>query len=443
MNPTIHIKGMHCTSCEIILEKEIMKIKGISKCKISHRKGTLNVECEEKMPYEEIKKAVQQCGYHITEKGEKKYEKKSLDDYAQIFIIFFGVAAITYLLQRFEITRFFPEFGSNASILVAILLGVVASLSTCLILVGGIVLSFGNIYPVKEDTKHPILSRARPHIYFHIGRIGGFALLGGILGLIGSKITYSLSFTGVLTIIVAVIMLYIGLQILGFVPSITKLGFHLPKGLSKKIDKLQGKNHPLTPMIIGILTFFLPCGFTQSMQVSAIASGSFISGALIMGAFAIGTFPALFSLGIGSSYAKQSKFKFINRLIGVVVVFFAVFSLNSGLVLSGANFTLDFWSQGESSTQSQIVDGVQVVKMNVDWIFVPSEFVIKKGVPVRWEINGINVSGCSNEVVIPSMNISKKIDKGLNVIEFTPKNEGILPFSCWMGMLSGKFIVTE
>jgi sulfite exporter TauE/SafE/copper chaperone CopZ len=443
MSNTLHIKGMHCASCEILLEKELMKINKVQKCKLSHKKGTLHINCEGEMPFEEIEKVVEKNGYHIAKKDEKKYEKKkmTLDDYAQIFVIFFGVAAIAWLLQKFEITRFFPEFGSNAGIFVALLLGVVASLSTCLILIGGIVLSFGNMYQVKEDAKHPWLSRSLPHIYFHIGRIVGFALLGGLLGLIGSKINYSLSFTGWLTIIVAIIMLYIGLQIVGFVPSITKFGFHLPKSLSKKIHSLEKSNNPLTPMIIGVLTFLLPCGFTQSMQVTAIASGSFVTGALIMGAFAVGTLPALFSLGLGSSYARKSEFKFVNRLIGIVVVFFAIYSLNSGLVLSGSNFTLDFWSQGVGSGAVQMEEGVQVAKMDVDWTFEPNEFVVQKGVPVRWEINGINVSGCSNEIVIPSMNISKKIEQGLNVVEFTPEKSGTLPFSCWMGMIGGKFIV--
>lgn len=443
MSNTLHIKGMHCASCEILLEKELMKIDKVQKCKLSHKKGTLDISCEGEMPYEQIEKAVEKCGYHIAKKDEEKYEKKKMtfDDYAQIVIIFIGVAAIAWFLQKIEITKFFPEFGNNAGVMVALLLGVVASLSTCLILIGGIVLSFGNMYQVKEDAKHPWLSRSLPHLYFHIGRIGGFALLGGILGLIGSKINYSLSFTGYLTIIVAIIMLYIGLQILGFLPSITKFGFHLPKSLSKKIQKLENSNNPLTPMVIGVLTFLLPCGFTQSMQVAAIASGGFISGALIMGAFAIGTFPALFSIGLGSSYAKKSKFKFVNRVIGIVVVFFALFSLNSGLVLSGSNFTLDFWSQGGESGQVEIVDGVQVVKMNVDWTFEPNEFVIKKDIPVRWEIEGVNISGCSNEIAIPSMGLSKKIEIGENILEFTPDETGTLPFSCWMGMLGGKFIV--
>lgn len=162
-----------------------------------------------------------------------------------------------------------------------------------------------------------------------------------------------------------------------------------------------------------------------------------------MGAFAFGTLPVLLAVGIGSSYAKKQKFNFLNRLIGVMIVFFAFYSFNSGLVLAGSTFTTDFWKSGDGAIAAVISDDLQIVKMDVDWTFHPTEFRIKKGIPVRWEINGINVSGCSNEVVIPKLGISKKLQKGLNVVEFTPAKEGILPFSCWMGMLNGRFIVTD
>lgn len=444
MNEKIYIQGLHCASCEILLEKELMKIKEIQNCKISHRKGTLEVECKDRMPMHKIKQTVDRCGYRVVTEGQKKtkIKKNTIEDYMQLIFIFLGIATIAYIIQKFEITRFFPDFQGQSGIFISLLLGLVASLSTCLILVGGIVLSFGNIYKVQDDTKHPMLSKSLPHIYFHIGRIGGFAFLGGLLGLLGSKINYSLSFTGYLTIFVAIVMLYVGLQILGIVPSITKLGFHLPKKFSKKIHTLQEKNHSLAPILIGVLTFLLPCGFTQSMQLAAIASGNFFSGALIMGFFAIGTFPALFSLGLGSSYAQKSDFKFFNKIVGAIVIFFAIYSLNSGLVLSGSNFTLNFWNN-QSAIESAYEGDVQIIKMDVNYGFSANKFVVKKGIPVKFEIEGINVTGCSNEIAIPRLGISQKINKGENVIEFTPTETGTLPFSCWMGMLGGEISVID
>ena len=120
-----------------------------------------------------------------------------------------------------------------------------------------------------------------------------------------------------------------------------------------------------------------------------------------------------------------------------------MYSFNSGLVLAGSSFTLDFWKNTSSATNAVISNNEQIVQMTVDWNFSPTEFKVVKNIPVRWEINGINISGCSNEIVIPKLNIRQKIQKGLNVINFTPTQEGILPFSCWMGMLNGRFIITD
>lgn len=443
----VYIKGMHCVSCEIMLEKELRKIEDVKWCKVSHRKGAAKIGYSGEKPIDKIKAVVEKCGYKIA--GDKqtgnevKERKNTFNDYMEITMIAIFTIAVAAFLKRIEIMRLLPDIDNEVSIAIAVMLGIVASVSTCLALTGGLVLSFGNVYKIHEDTKHPLISKSIPHIYFHIGRIGGFAILGGVLGFFGSKIDYSATFSGYLTIFIAAVMLYIGLHILNIVPNITKLGFHLPKALSRKIHSLEGNDHHLTPMLLGVLTFFLPCGFTQSMQLAAIASQSATTGALIMGAFALGTMPVLLSIGIGSTYAKGKDFGFFKKFIGVIVIFFALYSLNSGLILANTGISLTALESAKNSQLAESTNGSQTVKMDIDWSFRQNQFTIKKDIPVRWEINGINVSGCSNEIVIPALNIRKKISKGLNVIEFTPKVEGTLPFSCWMGMLNGRFIVTK
>jgi uncharacterized protein len=447
MKTKLHIQGMHCKSCEVLIEKEISKIPGVKRCWVYHKNGTATIESDMPIPAGEIEKAVTAHGYRIVSENEKNDSKKShtngIGDYMDIGFIAILLIIAIFLIKEFGISQYFPKIGSQVSPLIAIALGVVASLSTCLALVGGIVMGFGELYPVHPDSKHPVLSKLTPHIFFHIGRIGGFILLGGLLGLIGNKISYSLSFTAWLTIIVAVVMLYIGLQILNLVPNITRLGFHMPKIFARKISDLETKRNNFIPIVIGALTFFLPCGFTQSMQLAAVASGNFISGALIMGAFALGTLPALISLGFGSTYARQNRFGYLNKTIGVVIVFFALYSFSSGMVLAGSSVNLDFWNSGKTANISVVSNDTQVIKMDVDWVFKPTEFRVKKGIPVRWEINGINISGCSSEVVIPSLNIRKRLNEGSNVIEFTPDKDGTIPFSCGMGMLRGRIIVND
>lgn len=437
----IRIEGMHCVSCESLLEKEFGKIRGLKSCRISHKSGNAEIECEEGVPMSKLEQVVRECGYTVAKDGEKRSARTDRPDYVQIAVIAIALGMLYWIFSKLGIARLFPDFGGNIGVLTALPLGVAASLSTCLAVTGGIVMSFGAKLQVHEGKKRNLLVRAKPHLYFHAGRVGGFMLLGGLLGLIGSKLEYSLSLTGYITIAVAAFMFYMGLNILGIVPSITRFGFHLPKSWSGKIHKLNANDHHLMPVVVGALTFFLPCGFTQTMQLAAAASGSFFAGAFMMGLFAVGTMPVLLGIGIGSTYAYKDRLKFLYRVIGVIVLYFAIYSFNSGLVLAGSTFTVE--PPGKASAPTSSVTEKQVVDMEVDWTFIPAEFKVKKGVPVVWRIEGKNLTGCSNEIIIPSLGIRKKLQPGPNVVEFTPEHAGVLPFSCWMGMIRGKFIVTE
>ena len=71
------------------------------------------------------------------------------------------------------------------------------------------------------------------------------------------------------------------------------------------------------------------------------------------------------------------------------------------------------------------------------------EFKIKKDVLVKFVVNAIRVTGCSDEVIISRLGLTTgKLKNGDKVtLEFTPTKSGVLPFSCWMGMINGRFIV--
>jgi plastocyanin domain-containing protein len=63
-------------------------------------------------------------------------------------------------------------------------------------------------------------------------------------------------------------------------------------------------------------------------------------------------------------------------------------------------------------------------------------------VPVKWVINGEQLTSCNNALVVPSLNIEKKLESGQNIINFTPRDKDI-NFSCWMGMISGVIKVVD
>ena len=131
-------------------------------------------------------------------------------------------------------------------------------------------------------------------------------------------------------------MLLMGLNLLDVFSFTKKIQPAMPKLISRHALAVSKMNHVVTPLLVGIATFFLPCGFTQSMQIYALSTGSFWSGALTMFAFALGTFPVLAfisfsSLNIGTGRKAGIFFK----TAGIIVIVFALFNLINGLVAVG------------------------------------------------------------------------------------------------------------
>jgi sulfite exporter TauE/SafE len=159
------------------------------------------------------------------------------------------------------------------------------------------------------------------------------------MGLVGSAFVFSPSALGILTILAGIFMLFLGLQITGIFPRLTSFSFSPKLAEKLGIDNHRRKtyNH-FSTMTLGLLTFFLPCGFTQAMQLFAVSTGSWQTGALVMGLFAIGTTPGLLLVGGLVSLVHGKKTKNILKVVGVIVIGFAFFSISSGGTMAGIDF---------------------------------------------------------------------------------------------------------
>ncbi|MEI8174354.1 MAG: sulfite exporter TauE/SafE family protein, partial [bacterium] len=232
-----------------------------------------------------------------------------------------GFLLLFFLLQKSGILNI--GIGAKTTPVTSFVVGLIASLSSCLAIVGGLVLSLS----AKIEQENNNGSVKKLFILFHSGRLIGFGLLGGILGLIGKAIGINFLFSSILGIIASTVMILLGLNLVGvFKKSI----FTLPSNIFSFFRKIE--HATWTPIIIGLGTFFLPCGFTQSMQVSALGSGSFMSGMLIMFSFALGTLPVLALLSFGSASFAQSKHApLFFKSSGIVVLGLGVFALLAGL----------------------------------------------------------------------------------------------------------------
>ncbi len=445
------IKGMHCVSCEKLLDDEFRQIAGVKDVRVDRLKNTGEVDYDGAEPdFEEIRKVAKKFGYEAFEEEMKKEEfdqgKNNPADWIKAVAI---VAVIFFLFRFFQMTGVLDNVNlqsENMTFGVAFLVGLVASVSSCLAVVGAVIIAFGEKY--RSGEKGFFASSVKPNILFHLGRLATFFVLGGLLGLIGGELNISGNFVSVFNITIAVVMGWLGLNILGLAPSISNLGIRMPKGLTKNWSDLKASEHKAAPFLLGGLSFFLPCGFTQSMQIFALTSGSFLVGGMTLFIFALGTVPSLLILGITASWTRNSKMVVFQKVAGLLVVLFAIFTLQSGLALRGVSTDVLSTKDAEKVEQEKKVETdipkgeQQVVEMHVNNSgFVPSVLRIKKGVPVRWVVKGDQLSGCTNKIIVPSLKISKPLKAGDNIIEFTPTAVGTISFSCWMGMVQGKFIV--
>ncbi len=433
----VPIRGMHCKSCEILIENSLKKIQGINKVEVNHKTGLAKIFYQDQLPSAEaIKQNIIEAGYQVGQKGKLPWFSKDFSDYKNLF--FAGIILfILYELAKSSGLFNLNIASNNASLLVVLLVGLVAGVSTCMALVGGLVLGVSarhaELYP--EATT---MEKFRPHLYFNLGRIIGYALLGGIVGLIGSAFKLSATFLGIMTIAVGGVMIFLGLKLVEIFPVLRDKTVTLPKSLAKLL-KINPENKEYShrgTMITGALTFFLPCGFTQAMQLYAVSTGSFVQGFLIMGLFALGTSVGLLSVGGLSSVFKGKKAKLFFAVAGLAVIILGWLNVANGSHLA-------FQGQVISSNNNQITSGdVQEVRMTQDsYGYSPNQFTIIKGKPVRWIITSTNNFTCAASIVMPKYGINKNLEKGENIIEFTPSEIGEVPFSCSMGMYRGKFIV--
>lgn len=434
----IYLQGLTCVACENIIKEETESISGVVSVQASAKTQTAEIIYEQELAWPAIKQTIEKLGYQAALKTEDLQPKKkaSLEQWLYAVLLVFGLYLVYRYLHWIGLLDWLKIDTNTINYSSAFFIGLVASLSSCLVVVGAVVLSFGAKYQSQNNS---LLAQSKPHLLFHLGRLATFALGGGILGLIGSWFSLSGAWFTYLTIIVALILLSLALNILGLMPPLTKFGLHLPKVIFKPWNKLKNSQHYLAPLLLGFITFFLPCGFTQSMQLFALAQADFSLGAMTLFLFALGTMPVLFILGLSSTKIRNLKNVVLEKALGLIILLFALYTLLAGLSHYGLGLPFFYKNQNQAVVSQ---DNIQTINMAVTYNgFEPNVFQLKKDVPVRWLIDGQQISGCTSQIIVPDLKITKDLVAGENIVEFTPTKSGKINFSCWMGMVRGQFIV--
>jgi hypothetical protein len=185
------------------------------------------------------------------------------------------------------------------------------------------------------------------------------------------------------------------------------------------------------------------------MYILAAGTGSPIEGARMLFVFGLGTVPLMLGFGMLASALSANVAPKLVKASGIVVMALGVIMLNRGLTMVGSGY--DFHSltarlshaTGWNAEQAR-PSGYQTIRMQVSAAgFLPSEFKLVKDVPVKWIIEGKELTYCNHRINVPALGMEFDVQKGENVIEFTPRQVGVIPWSCWMGMIPGSFLVYE
>ncbi|KKQ80261.1 MAG: hypothetical protein UT02_C0012G0012 [Parcubacteria group bacterium GW2011_GWC2_38_7] len=443
---TYFVKGMHCPACEILVERKLLENKNIKSVDASLGSESVTINYENEAPnIDRINHEFKEDGYTFSEKPFAEQKMKSRD-FLGIAGIALGFIILFLGLNKLGLSSL-VNVNENSSLPLFFVFGLIAGISSCAALVGGLILSM-----TKKWNSEKKQSSLPPHLSFNIGRLISYAFFGLILGAIGQTLNLSLKFGPILVILVSIVMLILALQMLG-VKAFNRFRIGLPKFISQRINTSDKPAHKYSSFILGALTFFLPCGFTITAQSMALLSGSAIQGSLIMLAFALGTLPTLLIIGYSSEKLSQNKKAsgFFLKVAGIIVLFFALFTLNSQLNVLGFSSFNDLSAKEASNSNNfsglaPLVNGKQLLKMNASASgYSPNSFKVKVGVPVRWEITDTGTSGCTNAVIAKSFFSGEiPLTPGqVSTKEFTPTKVGRFKFSCWMGMISGIIEVVD
>ena len=325
-----HVQGMHCNACTLLIESELNDLSNVNSVESSLNDCSVEIEGNfdnktDEQIAEELTLPLKAHGYSIS--VEKQEKEKNLKDFKIAIPIALVFAMFFIILQKLGLVNLVNS--GNVTYGTAFVIGIIASLSTCMAVVGGLLLSMSATFAKEGD-------RAKPQILFHVGRIVSFFVLGGLIGALGSAFTLSTLATFIMSLFIGIVMLILGINLLDVFSFTKKLQPSMPKFIARRAHDVSKLNHSVTPLLVGIVTFFLPCGFTQSMQLYALTTGSFMKGGFSMLAFALGTFPLLALVSFSSFSIKDSSTGGIFfKSAGLVVIMFAIFNIINSLVVVG------------------------------------------------------------------------------------------------------------
>ncbi len=191
---------------------------------------------------------------------------------------------------------------------------------------GDIAISLQQKEPVNTSTRFLV-------IFYHIGRLSSYSLIGAIVGFSGAMAAKNIGLPlNGLRLIAATFLIFLGLylgQWLMWLNRIEALGKHLWQYLSPLAKYVLPVNSKSKAFGLGALWGWLPCGLVYSMLTWSMASGNIITGAATMMFFGLGTLPALLTLSMGIANIQNLLIKAeFKKIMAIMLICYGIYSFN-------------------------------------------------------------------------------------------------------------------
>lgn len=353
-----------------------------------------------------------------------------------------GITLILWLDSWFMDHAGMPVLAGDVNAGLLLMIGFLTSFH-CVGMCGPLILGY-----IAKNAKAGQHSHAA-HLLYGIGKTVSYTLIGGLFGAFGALIAFTPFTQGAIGMAAGLFLILFGMHMLEVFPALKHFQLKTPSFVMRFVGKEYRKHG--NPFVIGLLNgLMIICGPLQAMYVMAAGTGSWSQGAAILFFFGLGTLPLLMGFGFLTGLLSANLTPKLLKASGVIVMALGLIMLNRGLSVTGSH--LDFntlvarASQAFAPKTADSTNGENEQTIHMDVLksqFSPNSFTLRKGIPVKWVIDAKELNECNKAIVVRDYGLEIKLQPGTQVVEFTPAEAGVVPWSCWMGMIPGTFIVID
>jgi sulfite exporter TauE/SafE len=381
-----------------------------------------------------------------------------------VIVVMIGVVFLAIAIALFAVPSDALSTTSSSTmgqLMVAFVTGITTGGLSCLAVQGGLLAS-SLAHQIEKDYSEQVLPRGKkaaktsvhtnsalPILLFLVAKIIAYTLLGALLGWLGSYLALSPTTRALLMIAIGIFMIGNALRMFNVHPIFRYFSIEPPKFITRYIRRTAKGTDTFTPIFLGALTIFIPCGVTQAMMATALGTGSAAMGAALMFAFILGTSPVFFVVAYLTTELGSKLEKFFMRFVAVVVLVLGFVTLNGGLNLMGSPLSFQnltrgvFLSVSESNPEAApvVADGSLLLNVENNGYF-PAMLTAPAGKALTLNLVTNKTYSCARDFVIPDLDYYQLLPaSGTVQVDIPAQPAGTkLFFTCSMGMYTGQIV---